>query len=82
MIITKTITHRYEVLYVSAKPFMKFGVIRETREKYGMKVERTCFCCGHKFKDEENTYLAILKGTTNKLLCEECNKKALNDINK
>lgn len=82
MIITKTITHRYEVLDVSEKPFMKFGLLRKTREMYGLKVERTCFNCGHKFKDDENTYLAIIKDTTNKLLCEECNKKALHDINK
>lgn len=82
MIITKTITHHYEVLDVSAKPFMKFGTFRQTRERLNLKIEKTCFNCGHKFKDEENTYLAILKGSLNKLLCEECNKKALQDINK
>lgn len=82
MIITKTITHRYEVIDVSAKPFMKFGVFRETREKYRMKVERTCFCCNRKFKDDDDIYLVMLKGTLNRLFCKSCNDKALNDLKK
>ena len=72
----------YKCLNVTDKPFTKFGKFREIRESLGLKVQRCCFNCGHKFKDDDDVYLVMLKGTLNKLFCKNCNDKALNDLKK
>lgn len=77
--ITKRI---YEVLHAVDKSFTKFGNFRETRERLGLKVQRRCFNCGHKFKDDEDIYLAMFRGTLNHFLCRNCNDKALVDLGK
>lgn len=82
MEIVKVITKRYEVLDVSPKPFFKFGKFKYLREKIGLSVEHECFACSHKFDDEEDIYLAIVKGTHNRFLCNRCNDIALSDLQK
>lgn len=72
----------YKVLQVAEKPFLKFGQFRATRERIGLSVQRYCFNCNRKFKDDDDIYLVMLKGTLNKLFCKECHDKALNDLNK
>lgn len=72
----------YEVLHAVDKPFLKFGQFRKSRESIGLSVQRLCFNCNHKFKDDDDVYLVMLKGTHNKLFCKECNDKALKDLNK
>lgn len=81
MEIVKVITKRYEVLDVSPKPF-KFGGFRYVREKMGLSVEHECFVCSHKFDDDEDIYLAIVKGTHNRFLCNKCKDIALSDLQK
>ena len=78
----KIIEKKYEVLQAVDKPFLKFGQIRKSRESIGLSVQRLCFNCNHKFKDDEDVYLVILKGTLNKLFCKSCNDKALNELKK
>lgn len=80
MEITKITKRTYIVSQVTEKPFMKFGLFRQTREKLRMKVEKTCFCCGHKFFDDEDVFLAFFKNTRNRLICEKCNQKALTEL--
>lgn len=80
MEITKITKRTYIVSQVIEKPFMKFGVFRQSREKLGLNVEKTCFCCGHKFFDDEDVFLAFFKNTHNRLLCENCNQKALIEL--
>ena len=81
MEIKKTIIKVYKVLDVTKKPFLKYGLYRESRERHKFSVEKSCFNCGKKFQDEDETYLAITtKG--NKILCEKCAKIALDDLNK
>ena len=82
MIVEKKTVRRYEVLNAVEKPFLKFGQFRKTRESIGLPVPRFCFNCNHKFKDDEDVYLVMLKGTLNKLFCKECNDKALKDLKK
>lgn len=43
--------------------------------------QKTCFCCGHKFKPEDFISLAVFdKGMGNKFLCEKCKNVALKDL--
>lgn len=69
----------YKVLDITREPFMKFETFRGAREHIGFSVQRTCFNCHKKFIDADNIYLAITTGG-NKLLCEECAKLAIKDL--
>lgn len=82
MEVIKITKKTYEVLDAVDKPFLKFGQIRKSRESIGLPVQRLCFNCNHKFKEEDDVYLVMLKGTPNKLFCKECNDKALADLRK
>ena len=82
MEVIKITKKTYKVLDAVDKPFLKFGQFRKSRESIGLSVQRLCFNCNHKFKEEDDVYLVILKGTLNKLFCKECNDKALNDLRK
>lgn len=76
--ITKRI---YKCLSVAENPW-KFGKFREIRERLGLKVQRCCFNCNHKFADDEYIYLAMFKGTFNHFLCKNCKDKAMGDLGK
>lgn len=80
MIITKITKRKYEVINAVNHPFMKFGTFRKIRERLGLSIEKCCFNCNHKFKDDEYIYLVIVKGTHNRLLCKDCNDKACDDL--
>lgn len=82
MEVIKITKRTYEVLHAVDKPFLKFGQFRKTRESIGLPVQRLCFNCNHKFKEDDDVYLVMLKGTLNKLFCKSCNDMALNDLKK
>ena len=71
----------YKCLWV-ANHSWKFGKFREIRKRLGLKVQRCCFNCEHKFSDDEDIYLAMFKGTLNQFLCKECMETAKNDLEK
>lgn len=80
MKVVKIIRQEYEVENVVDKPFAKFGMFRKIRERFGLSIQRQCFSCGRKFKDDEDIYLATFIGTLNHFLCKSCNDKALEDL--
>lgn len=82
MEVIKITKKTYKVLHAVNKPFLKFGQFRKARESIGLSVQRLCFNCNHKFKEDDDVYLVMFKGTGNKLFCKECNDKALNDLKK
>ena len=82
MEVVKVTRKVYKCLNAVEKPFSKFGKFRETRERLGLSVQRCCFNCRHKFKEDEDIYLAMFKGTLNHFLCKDCNDKALSDLRK
>lgn len=80
MEIKKTITRTYVVSSAIRKPFMKFGTFRKVRETHQLRVEKTCFCCGHRFKDDEDIFIVFFKNTHNRLFCHKCNECALKEV--
>ena len=82
MEVVKITRKSYKCLNVTDKPFTKFGKFREIRERLGMKVQRCCFNCNHKFTDDDDMYLAMFKGTLNHSLCKKCRDIAMNDLRK
>ena len=82
MEVVKITRTTYECLNAVDRPFSKFGRFRENRERLGLKVQRRCFNCGHKFAEDDEIYLAMFKGTLNHFLCKNCNDIALNDLRK
>lgn len=85
MKVVKINKKEYEVINAVGNPFTKFGKLRAAKERHGSIVQRCCFNCGHKFKDDEDIYLAMFKGTLNDFLCflcKSCNDKALADLKK
>ncbi len=82
MEVIKIVKKTYKVLNVSDRPFLKFSQFREARESIGLSVQRCCFNCNRQFKDADDVYLVMLKGTLNKLFCKECHDKALRDMKK
>lgn len=81
MEVVKITKRVYKCLSVAEKP-LKFGKFREVRERLGLKVQRCCFSCRHKFTEDEYIYLAMFKGTLNHFLCKDCRDKALSDLRK
>lgn len=81
MEVVKIIKKTYKCFSV-ANCSRKFGKFREIRERLGMKVQRCCFNCNHKFADDDDIYLAMFKGTLNHFLCKKCKDKALSDLRK
>ena len=81
MEVVKITKRVYKCLSVAEKP-LKFGKFREIRERLGLKVQRCCFNCNHKFADDEHIYLAMFKGTLNHFLCKNCKDKAMGDLRK
>lgn len=81
MEVVKITKRVYKCLSVAEKP-LKFGYFREVRERLGLKVQRCCFNCNHKFTDDDDIYLAMFKGTLNHFLCKNCRDIAMNDLRK
>lgn len=82
MRVVKITKKEYEVINAVENPFSKFGEFKKTRESIGLSVQRRCFNCGHAFKEDEDIYLTMFKGTLNHFLCKNCNDKALEDLQK
>lgn len=56
-----------------AHNFMKFKAFVEARK--GMRnTPKTCFICGHKFRDDEDIFIAPVLGDKNRIICEHCAK--------
>ena len=70
----------YKVIQATSRPFAKFGRFKKVRESIGLSCEKSCFNCGHKFKEEEDVYLVMMTNTPNRFFCKECNDKALLDL--
>lgn len=81
MEVIKITKRTYKCLSV-AENHWKFRKFREIRERLGLKVQRCCFNCNHKFTDDDDMYLAMFKGTSNQFLCKKCKDKALSDLRK
>lgn len=61
--------------------FGTFAHFKELRESSNLSVQKTCFCCGHKFQPEDFISLACFdKGLGNKFLCQKCKDIALKDL--
>lgn len=61
--------------------FGTFAHFKELRESFNLSVQKTCFCCGHKFQPEDFISLACFdKGLGNKFLCQKCKDIALKDL--
>lgn len=61
--------------------FGTFAHFKELRESSNLSVQKTCFCCGHKFQPEDFISLACFdKGMGNKFLCQKCKDIALKDL--
>ena len=61
--------------------FGTFAHFKELRENLNLSVQKTCFCCGHKFQPEDFISLACFdKGLGNKFLCQKCKNIALKDL--
>ena len=82
MEVVKIIKKVYKVIQATSRPFAKFGRFKKVRESIGLSCEKSCFNCGHKFKEEEDVYLVMLTNTHNRFFCKECNDKALLDLSK
>ena len=68
-VIEKHITKKYEVTDIAR--FLKYATFVGGRK--GMRnTPKTCFRCGHKFTDDEYTYLGVVKGDKNRIFCETC----------
>lgn len=53
--------------------FGTFAHFKELRESSNLSVQKTCFCCRHKFQPEDFISLACFdKGMGNKFLCQKC----------
>ena len=61
MEVVKVVKRTYKVLHAVDKPFLKFGQFRKSRESIGLSVQRLCFNCNHKFKDDDDVYLGYHK---------------------
>lgn len=60
--------------------FGTFAHFKGLRESTNLSVQKTCFCCGHKFQPEDFISLAVFKGCGNRFLCEKCKEIALKDL--
>jgi hypothetical protein len=68
-VIEKHITKKYEVMDIAR--FLKYATFVGGRK--GMRnTPKTCFRCGHKFTDDEYTYLGVVKGDKNRIFCKSC----------
>lgn len=61
--------------------FGTFAHFKELRESSNLPVQKTCFCCRHKFQPEDFISLACFdNGMGNKFLCQKCKDIALKDL--
>ena len=78
-VIDKVIRKRYEVTDIGQ--FLKFSTFHNARK--GMRFTPcTCFCCNHKFTDDEYTYLGIVKGDKNRIFCKDCAERIAKKLGK
>ena len=85
--IKKTYTRSFEIVQTSyPNSFSKFGDFVMTRKRtyrYDGKLSGLTFCfdCGHDFNENDDVYLAIVRGQKNRLMCEKCAKKHSKALN-
>lgn len=62
---------------------LDFKSLKSCREKIGLKTQKTCFHCHHKFGDNEKLYIGVFNNHAgNKFLCKECWRKAMKELGK
>ena len=74
--ITRTTVRYYTIQKVAIDMFTYDQSFRDIRSRYKYQASE-CFDCGHHFKDGEKISLAIVSGTTNKMLCHCCAEGAM-----
>lgn len=78
MEITKVTTRKYDVKFYPNSPiefvWKDFKRIREINKQSISKFDH-CFCCGHKFSDEEKLIVVTVKGEGNRFACQKCLEK-------
>jgi len=76
MNITKTQTCNYEVKFYpyADVPVIIWGDFKQKREEMRMSYSKLshCFCCGHKFADDEKVVVVTVKGEGNRFACQKC----------
>ena len=61
--------------------FGTFAHFKQLRESSNLSVQKTCFCCGHKFQPEDLISVACFDtGAGNRFLCQKCKDIALKDL--
>ena len=80
MHINKVTKKSYRVLQAVPRIMWIYKDFVRTRQRVGMTSTKTCFMCGHKFKDDDNLHL-IITDHGNKIVCEKCNNEVLRRLN-
>ena len=80
MDISRTVTRNYTIQKVAIDMFTYDESFRNIRSQHRYQGSE-CFACGHHFKDGEKMSLAIVSGTTNKMLCHSCAIKVKEEHN-
>lgn len=80
MEVTKVTTRKYDVTFCPNSPidfiWKDFKRIRDENKQNTSKLDH-CFCCEHKFGDEEKLIVVAVKGVGNRFACQECLKKEI-----
>ena len=73
-IIEKTVSKRYKAIIYQKVWKIEQGDFLKTRKKNGLSTTQfeTCFCCGHRFTNNEIPNIALIIGAGNRFLCDEC----------
>lgn len=62
---------------------LDFNTLNSGREKIGLKTQKLCFNCHHKFLDDEKLYVGVFNNHAgNKFLCKDCWTKAMKELGK
>jgi len=80
MKIIKTTSKTYDIaFYPNSHINFTAKEFREARESAKMSTSKFihCFCCGHKFRDDEKLIVITVKGEGNRFACGQCLEKEL-----
>ena len=73
MELSKKIPARTKTIkFLWCRQFQEAGQLNEARAVMGMKTFDKCYWCGHKFEEDEMTFLASQEYGANRVLCGDC----------
>lgn len=78
MEIIKITTHKYDVTFYPFSPMVFIWKdFKRIRKAHGMSTANFdhCFCCDHKFNEDEKLVVVNVKGKGNRFACQDCLKK-------